>query len=96
MSTNLDSLQTRHSNLLAWLQQPKTQQLLQMLEVEANALQEIVLNRSPGDTGRDTQMELILREQSIGEIRGLRRIANVIKQEQDEILEEAKTQNIIL
>jgi hypothetical protein len=82
--------------LLAWLQQPKTQQLLQMLEVEANALQEIVLNRSPGDTGRDTQMELILREQSIGEIRGLRRIANVIKQEQDEILEEAKTQNIIL
>jgi len=67
-----------------------------MLEVEANALQEIVLNRSPGDTGRDTQMELILREQSIGEIRGLRRIANVIKQEQDEILEEAKTQNIIL
>jgi len=67
-----------------------------MLEVEANALQEIVLNRSPGDSGRDTQMELILREQSIGEIRGLRRIANVIKQEQDEILEEAKTQNIIL
>lgn len=67
-----------------------------MLEVEANALQEIVLNRSPGDSGRDTQMELILREQSIGEIRGLRHIANVIKQEQDEILEEAKTQNIIL
>lgn len=96
MSTNSDSLQTRHSNLSAWLLQPKTQQLLQMLEVEANALQEIVLNRSPGDTGRDTQMELILREQSIGEIRGLRRIANVIKQEQDEILEEAKTQNIIL
>lgn len=96
MSTNSDSLQTRHSNLSAWLQAPKTQQLLQTLAEEANGLQEILLSRVPGDSGRDTQFETILREQSIGEIRGLRRIASLVQNELNEILEEAKTQNIIL
>ena len=45
-----------------------------MVEEEASQLQEVVLNRPPANDA-----EILLREQSIGEIRGLRRLKSLTK-----------------
>ena len=67
-----------------------------MLAQEADSLQAIILDRVPGENQSNVEYEKLLREQSIGEIRGLRKLAYVAQLELEELLEEAKKENITL
>ena len=85
-SNNSDSPQTRLNNLSNWLALPETQRQLQTLEQEAQGLQEIVLETIP--RGHD---ETLLREQSIGELRGLRRLSKLTSIELADLREQLKS-----
>jgi len=50
----------------------------------------MVLERVPGETGLDVKHELLLREQSIGEMRGLKRLDRVVTIELETLRELAK------
>lgn len=66
---------------------------LQKLEEQATALQDAVLSRIPGegDNPKDSyKYEILLREQSIGEVRGLRNLKRAIDNEINELREQIK------
>jgi hypothetical protein len=76
-----------HRSLCSWLQDKSTQQWLEELESLASALNKLVLDEVP----RSRESE-ILREQSIGEIRGLRRLmmaTTIRKQELEELIQQS-------
>ena len=56
--------------------------------MEAGTLKEIVLYRTP-----ESKSDIILREQTIGEIRGLERLSRLVEIELDELREKLKSQD---
>jgi hypothetical protein len=74
-----------HRNLCSWLQESQTQRLLADLEALAESLNQLVLDRVPAS--REQEM---LREQSIGEIRGLRRLHLLVAVRKEELEEEIR------
>jgi len=84
---DLTSPLNEYRNLCSWLQDKSTQQWLEELETLASALNKLVL----GEVPRSREAEL-LREQSIGEIRGLRRLimaTTIRKQELEELIQQS-------
>lgn len=57
------------------------------------ALSRVVIHQVPGDQGRDFHYENLLREQTIGEIRGLSNIGAYIDNEIQELREKTKEQS---
>jgi hypothetical protein len=83
----LTSPLNEHRSLCSWLQDSSTRQWLEELESLASALNKLVLDEVP----RSRESE-ILREQSIGEIRGLRRLmmaTTIRKQELEELIQQS-------
>ena len=84
---DLTSPLNEHRSLCSWLQDSSTQQWLEELETLAVALNKLVLDEVP----RSRESE-ILREQSIGEIRGLRRLmmaTTIRKLELEELIQQS-------
>ena len=74
-----------HRNLCSWLQDSLTQQWLADLEALAASLNQLVLDRVPASREQE-----VLREQSIGEIRGLRRLRLATAIRKEELEEEIR------
>jgi hypothetical protein len=68
-----------------WLREYQTQRHLSDLEALAESLNQLVLDRVPAS--REQEM---LREQSIGEIRGLRRLHQMLAGRKEELEEEIR------
>jgi len=84
---DLTSPLNEHRSLCSWLQDRSTLQWLEELETLAVALNKLVL----GEVPRSREAE-ILREQSIGEIRGLRRLmmaTTIRKLELEELIQQS-------
>ena len=72
-------------NLCSWLQESQTKELLEQLEAEASSLVNLVLTQIPNSTEAN-----LLREQSIGESRGLRRLQAYVQARIEELQEAIK------
>lgn len=97
MLTDSNSILTRLNSLHKWLEEPETKRLLHLLKQEAEQLQDLVFNRVPGEKINsiqgDTAHETILREQSIGEFRGLNRLQRIVEIELEQLREQVETIN---
>ena len=97
MSTDSNSILTKLNSLHKWLEEPETQRLLLLLKLEAEQLQDLVFNRVPGEKINslpgDTAHEKLLREQSIGEFRGLTRLQRIIDIELETLREQVELTN---
>ena len=82
---DLTSPHNAHRNLCLWLKEYQTQRHLSDLEALAESLNQLVLDRVPAS--REQEM---LREQSIGEIRGLRRLHQMLAGRKEELEEEIR------
>jgi hypothetical protein len=78
MFKDSSSPQTDLRNLQQWLSNPLTQEVLSHLVAAADSLNNLILEVVP-----DSILGTHLREQSIGEVRGLRFLGKVLLTEQD-------------
>lgn len=80
-----DSPQSDYSNLRSWLNHPVTQQVLEGLNKEAETLKTIMVQLpTERDLGR-LMGNLLHREQTFGEIRGLQRLQQAITDFQNDL-----------
>ena len=85
MFNDSDSLQSDYNSLCSWLNLPQTQEVLSRLQVEAEGLKTIIINNVPKRDLGAFFGELMHREQSLGEIRGLERLGRLVKDRRDEL-----------
>ena len=85
MLNDSNSPQSDYSSLCSWLNHPETQEVLSLLQTEANDLKEITINHVPRRDIGAFFGDLVHREQSLGEIRGLQRLQKVLFNRRDEL-----------
>ncbi len=84
MFKDSSSPQSDYNKLLNWLQLAETQEVLEILKQEADSLKTLLTQLTPNRDLGHLLGDLIHREQSLGETRGLSRLQNLID---DRVLE---------